>query len=132
MFSVSGDTVSVRSLAQFPVDPSQHFDQALQGRPMLLYPGRFPVGFELDASPGRRTAIAQDQQGRVIFITVDESKVSLYRLRDWLAETTEVDFFVAFNLDGGGSTGLALQAGGQSILIDSEWGVATVLAAYPR
>ncbi len=132
MLSVAGDEVLVRSLAYDPVRVDEQFDYAVQGRPMLLHPGGLMADFDLSAEASRRTAIAQDRDGNILFIVNDYGAVSLYALREWLAASPELNLNAAFNLDGGGSTGLALQVGDRSILINSWWGVATAVAAYPK
>ncbi len=132
MLTVQGDVVNVRSLEQFPYLPTEEFDYAIQGRPQLLQSGGRPAEFDLSAEASRRTVIAQDQEGRILFIVNDYGAVTLYRLRDWLEDTRELDISVAFNLDGGGSTGMAITAGGHNLLIDSWWGVASVVAIYPK
>lgn len=132
MLSVSDGIISVRSLAQFPYLEGEALEQAVQGRPMLLYPGRFPVQFDLSDELSRRTAVGQDGQGRLIFVVHDGGILSLYDLRDWMAGNEAVGLWTAFNLDGGGSTGLALAAGERSLLIDSWYRVPSVIALYPR
>jgi uncharacterized protein YigE (DUF2233 family) len=133
MLTVSGGEVSIRSLGQYPYKTDEHFDQAVQGRPMLLYPGRFPVQFDdVAADLSRRTAVAQDTQGRILFISIDEGVVSLYQLRDWMVEQDDLDLFVAFNLDGGYSTGLELAAGDRSLSIESRAKIPGVIAVYPK
>jgi len=134
MLSVAGDKVEVRSLAQFPYKPSEPLDQAAQGRPMLIYPGGFPVSIDdLEPDFSRRTAVAQDKQGRIVFIVVDYGIVSLFRLRDWMtAEHPELELFVAFNLDGGTSTALAMQVGERSLLIDTAARLPSVISVYAK
>jgi uncharacterized protein YigE (DUF2233 family) len=132
MLSVSEGGVYIRSLAQFPYLPGESLEEAVQGRPMLLYPGRFPVQFTLSDELSRRTAVGQDSQGRLVFMVNDYGTLSLYALRDWLADNDDLDLWAAFNLDGGGSTGMALQVGGRSLLIDSWSLVPSVVAVYPR
>jgi uncharacterized protein YigE (DUF2233 family) len=132
MLSVVGDEISIRSLAQYPYRPGERFDQAVQGRPMLLYPGGVPADFTLSRELSRRTAVALDRRGRLVFFAIDYGAVSLYDLRDWMAWSEELDLFVGFNLDGGGSTGLALDVGGRSLLIDSWTTVPSVIAVYPK
>jgi exopolysaccharide biosynthesis protein len=132
MLSVSEGGVYIRSLAQFPYLPGESLEEAVQGRPMLLYPGRFPVQFTLSNELSRRTAVGQDSQGRLLFIVNDYGALSLYALRDWLVDDDELDVWAAFNLDGGGSTGMALQVDGRSLLIDSWSLVPSVVALYPR
>lgn len=133
MLSVVNDKVAVRSLAQFPYDPAEPLDQAVQGRPMILYPGGFPVQFD-DVSDvsDRRTVVGQDRSGRLVFIVADQSVVSLYRLRDWLAsERPDLDLFVAFNLDGGHSTGLAV-GGSHPVAIDSRTRIPGVIGIFEK
>ena len=132
MLSVTGEEVSIRSLEQFPYRPAEPLDQAVQGRPMLLYPGGIPAEFDLSADLSRRTAVAQDGEGRILFLVNDYGALSLYDLRDWMAAAAELDLTVALNLDGGGSTGFALIAGGRSVLIDSWSAVPDVVALYPK
>lgn len=133
MLTVSDEVVSIRALAQFPYKPEEYFDQAVQCSPMILYPGGFPVQFD-DVAPdlSRRTAVAQDTRGRIVFIAIDEGVVSLYQLRDWMVEQTDLELFTAFNLDGGYSTGLALDAGGRSLTIESRAKLPIVIAVYPK
>ncbi len=132
MLSVYAGVPMVRALEDWPFQPGEPLDYAIQGRPMLLKPGGFPADFDLSPEASRRTVIAQDREGRILFMVNDYGAVSLYALRDWLAATPELNISAAFNLDGGGSTGLALRAGGRDLLIDSWWEVATAVAAYPR
>ncbi|MBN1311030.1 MAG: phosphodiester glycosidase family protein [Anaerolineae bacterium] len=133
MLTVSGDTVSIRSLAQFPYQPEEYFEQAVQCSPMILYPGGFPNQFDdVAADLSRRTAVAQDTQGRIVFVVVDEGVASLYLLRDWMVKQADLDLFVAFNLDGGYSTGLELKVEERSLSIESRAKVPIVIAVYPR
>ncbi len=132
MLSVRDGEVDLRSLAQFPYSSEEAFDQAVQGRPMLLYPGGFPTVFDLAPDPSRRTAVATDYAGRLIFVVVELSALTLYDLRDWLAGLDDPELFAALNLDGGGSTGLALAAGGRSLLIESRSSIPSVIAFYPH
>lgn len=133
MLTVSGGTVSIRALAQFPYQEEEYFEQAVQCSPMLLYPGGFPVQFDdVAADLSRRTAVAQDTQGRIVFLVIDEGVVSLYQLRDWMVEQEDLDLFVAFNLDGGYSTGLELKVGERALSIESRAKVPDVVAVYPK
>ncbi len=134
MLSVVDDKIEVRSLAEFPYKPTERLDQAVQGRPMLIYPGGFPVSIDdLEPDASRRTAVAQDQQGRIVFLVIDYGIVSLFRLRDWMtAEHPELELFAAFNLDGGTSTGLAYHVGDRSLLIDARSPLPSVIAIYSK
>lgn len=131
MLSAAGGAVSLRALSQQPYLPGEPLEQAVQGRPVLLYPGGGPADFDFPAEIDRRTAVALDGAGRLVFVIVDQGGVSLYDLRDWLATQDVFDVTAALNLDGGGSTGLAVAAGGQALLADSWSPVPVVLAFYP-
>ena len=132
MLTVEQGAVRVRSILKSPLEPDESPDQAISGRPMLLYSGGLPADFNLSPEASRRTVVAQDRSGRVLFIVNDSGTVSLYQMRDWLATSPEFNIDTAFNLDGGGSTGMAINMPGRSALIDSWWAVASVLAVYPR
>lgn len=132
MFTLRGDEIDLRSLAQFPYSPAETFDQALQGRPMLLYPGRFPVQFDLSAETSRRTALGRDAQGRLLILSHSGGLLSLYDLRDWMSSNEEVPFEVALNLDGGESTGLAITTRTVAILSDSRTAIPSVITITPR
>jgi len=134
MLGVAGDKVEVRSLAEFPYQPAEALDQAVQGRPMLIYPGGFPVSIDdLEPDFSRRTAVAQDKQGRIVFMVVDYGIVSLFRLRDWMTiEHPELGLFVAFNLDGGSSTAMAVKVDDRSLLIDSTARLPSVISVYAK
>jgi uncharacterized protein YigE (DUF2233 family) len=131
MLTVVGDEVNIRSLARQPIQPDEQFDYAIQGRPMLLHPGGRMADFDLSAEASRRTVLAQDRDGNILFIVSDFGALSLYALQEWLATSPELNLDAAFNLDGG-STGLALEVGERSLLIDSWWEVATAVAVYPK
>jgi len=134
MLTLMGDMMNVRSLAQFPYSRTELLDQAAQGRPMLLYPGGFPVVMgDIEHEAGRRTAIAQDKQGRILLVVIDEGAATLDRLRDWLAyERPDLELSTAFNLDGGTSTGLSIKTERRNLLLDSRGRLPIVIAFYPR
>lgn len=134
MLSVTDGIATVRSLAQYPYQSSEVFEQAVQGRPMLIYPGGFPVSIDdLEPEPGRRTAVAQDKSGRIVFLVVDFGIATLFRLRDWMTvEHPELELFVGFNLDGGTSTGMALQVGGKALLIEARGDLPSVISIHSK
>lgn len=131
MLSASGGVVALRALSVQPYLPGEPVEQAVQSRPVLLYSGAEPADFQFPDEINRRTAVALDSAGRLVFVIVDRGGVSLYTLRDWLATQTDFEVDAALNLDGGGSTGLALVAGGQAHLVDSWAPLPIVLAFYP-
>jgi len=131
MLSVRGGGTTIRSLIDFPYQPGETFDQAVQGLPMLVNPGGSPANFDLPDRPSRRTAVGLDAQGRLIVMTIYTFTVSLYQLRDWLV-TSDLGLDTALNLDGGKSTGLYLSTDRRELLIDSIEPVPSVVAFYPH
>ena len=131
MLSVSDGLVTLRALSMQPYVPGEPLEQAVQSRPVLLYPGAEPADFNFPDEIDRRTAVALDTSGRLVFVIVDRGGVSLYTLRDWLATQTDFEVGAALNLDGGGSTGLTLVAGDEAYLVESWTTLPIVLAFYP-
>jgi hypothetical protein len=134
MFAVtaSGD-VSVRWLEQSPYDSQERLAQAVQSFPVLVKPGGvmgFPAQAD-DGTPARRTTVAQDGDGNVLFIVAPRGTLGLHELAVFLAES-DLDIEVALNLDGGGSTGLWLAAGDARVEIDSYTPVPSVISVRRR
>jgi uncharacterized protein YigE (DUF2233 family) len=134
MFAVvdAGD-VSVRWLEASPYDPQEGLAQAIQSFPILVKPGGvmgFPAEAD-DGTPARRTVVAQDSQGNVLFIVAPRGYVSLHEVAVFLADS-DLAIDVALNLDGGGSTGLWLAAGDARIGIDSFTPVPSVITVRRR
>jgi hypothetical protein len=134
MFAVTGSgDVSVRWLEQSPYDPQEPLVQAVQSFPVLVKPGGvmgFPAGAD-DGTPARRTVVAQDRGGNVLFIVARGGTLSLHELAVFLAES-DLAIDVAFNLDGGGSTGMWLAAGGARVEIESFTPVPSVISVRRR
>jgi exopolysaccharide biosynthesis protein len=109
-------------------------DEGVQVRPLVVFPVGFPVQFDdISDVADRRTIVGQDRSGRLVFIVANQSVVSLYRVRDWLAsERPDLDMFVAFNLDGGHSTGIVVNGGSQPVSIDSRTRIPAVIAIFER
>jgi len=124
-----GERVSVRWLRDQPYDPSEPLKEALQSFPVLVKPGGV-VGFPADADdglPSRRTVVAQDRQGHILFVVAPRGYLSLHELACFLADS-DLGVDVALNLDGGFSTGLWLKAGGASVEINSRVPVPSVIS----
>ncbi len=121
LFAVdAGGRVSVRWLRERPYNPAEPLVQAVMSFPVLVKPGGV-MGFPADADEGaraRRTVVAQDFDGRILFIVAPRGFLSLHQMAVFLA-TSDLEIDVALNLDGGYSTGLWLNAGGKSLAIDS-------------
>jgi uncharacterized protein YigE (DUF2233 family) len=110
--------IHLRSLSQYPYDPAEQLQEAVQSAPMLVLPGGKRTQFAADASSNRRTVVAFDRQGELLFIVSPDMAFSLDEFDDLLlASDLQID--VALNLDGGSSTGLYLNAGHQHVAIDS-------------
>ena len=109
MFTVTADGPGLRWLERQPYDPSEPLIAALQSFPILVKPGGvegFPASAE-DNQPARRTAVARDTSGRILFIIAQKGRFTLHTFSDFLtASDLSLDF--AINLDGGPSSGLLL------------------------
>lgn len=99
--------LELRSLAEQPYDSTETIAAALQSFPLLVKPGGEPGFPEEDFRTSRRTVIAQDNQGRVLFLVAPQGTLTLFQLSEWLVNS-DLDLHIALNLDGGASTGLLL------------------------
>jgi uncharacterized protein YigE (DUF2233 family) len=119
MLSVdSRGSLSLRSLRQLPYNPnSEQLEQATQSVPMLMLGGK-RTQFNADASQTRRSVVAMDKQGRLLFIVSPNPIFSLDELADQLV-SSDLSIEVALNLDGGSSTGLYVKEGSSQVSIDS-------------
>ncbi len=125
--------VSIRWLRRRPYDPEEPLTQAMQSFPVLVKPGGvmgFPAEAD-DGAPARRTVIAQDVEGRILFAVAPRGMLSLHDLAVFLADSDLV-IDVALNLDGGGSTGMWLTATGVQVEIDSFTPVPSVITVERR
>lgn len=119
MLSVdSRGSLNLRSLRQQPYNPNaEHLEQATQSAPVLMLGGK-RTQFSADASQTRRSVVAIDKQGRLLFIVSPNPIFSLDELADQLA-SSDLSIEVALNLDGGSSTGLYVNGGNSQVSIDS-------------
>lgn len=116
MLAINGPRAELRWLVQKPYDPEEQLTAALQSFPILVQPGG-QLGFGAERenhAAARRTVIAQDRQGRILFIVTPQGYFTLHRLSAYLTES-DLDLDIAINLDGGGSTGI-LVANPQEII----------------
>jgi exopolysaccharide biosynthesis protein len=110
--------VSLRSLRQQPYNPNnERLEQATQSAPMLMLGGK-RTQFSADASQTRRSIVAMDKQGYLLFIASPDQVFSLDQLADQLA-SSDLSIETALNLDGGASTGLYVNGGSSQVAIDS-------------
>ncbi|MFQ5419744.1 MAG: phosphodiester glycosidase family protein, partial [Anaerolineae bacterium] len=109
-----------------PYDANEPLQYALQSFPMLVKPGG-KLGFpDEDGQPSRRTVIAQDRDGRFLFIIAPWGKFTLHQLSAFLVNS-DLDLDIALNLDGGSSSGL-LWADNQGV--QAMTAVPAVIAVY--
>jgi hypothetical protein len=109
MLAIHGPRAELRWLVEKPYDPGERLTAALQSFPILVQPGG-KLGFgpeREDHASARRTVVAQDKQGRILFIVAPQGYFTLHQLSTWLTGSS-LDINIAINLDGGGSTGLLL------------------------
>lgn len=112
MFTVGPGGPQVRSLVEMPYDPAESLQAALQSFPLLLKPGG-EVGFpEEDGQQARRTVVAQDGDGRILFLVANRGSFTLRELSLYLAQS-DLALDVALNLDGGPSSGMLLVGEGE-------------------
>jgi hypothetical protein len=130
LLAVTADEqVSVRWLRDHPYDPAEPLTQGVMSFPVLVKPGG-AMGFPADADDGmsaRRTIVAQDFEGRILFIAAPRGHLSLHEMAVFLAES-DLDIDVALNLDGGPSTGLWLATEANPVGIDSRAAVPSVIS----
>jgi hypothetical protein len=134
MLAVGGNgEVSVRWLRHRPYDPGEPLTQAVQSFPVLVKPGGI-MGFPADAddgAPARRTVVAEDRLGNILFIVAPHGTLSLHEMAVFLTESN-LDVDVALNLDGGSSTGMRIVAAHGEVNIDSLTRVPSVIAVQKR
>ena len=107
MLAIDQFGAEVRWLVQEPYNASEPLQAALQAFPILVEPGGglgFPATRE-NYARARRTVIAQDREGRILFIVTPDGYFTLHQLSVYLTES-DLDLDIALNLDGGGSTGI--------------------------
>lgn len=108
--------VSLRSLHLQPYKGEQ-LQEATQSSPMLMAGGQ-RTQIQANAAQQRRSVVAMDKQGRMLFIVSPNQSFSLDELADLLA-ASDLSIDTALNLDGGASTGLYVNSASQQITLDS-------------
>ena len=109
MLAIDEGRAQLRWLAEKPYIPGEPLRAGLQSFPLLVKPGGelgFPAEFE-DNLQARRTAIAQDREGRILFILAPRGDFTLHRLSLYLTGS-DLNLDIAINLDGGPSSGVML------------------------
>ena len=107
MLAIHPDLAELRWLEEKPYDSYEPLQAALQSFPVLVKPGG-ELGFGVERenyAKARRTVIAQDKDGRILFIVAPQGYFTLHQLSVYLTES-DLNLDIALNLDGGGSTGI--------------------------
>lgn len=131
MLAISEQGAQLRSLAQEPYYLGESLWAGLQSFPMLVKPGGelgFPVQFE-DNLQARRTVIAQDREGRILFLVAPRGHFTLHQLSRYLTES-DLNLDIALNLDGGPSTGIVVTEPRE--IIPSQTLLPIVILVYAR
>jgi uncharacterized protein YigE (DUF2233 family) len=129
MLAITADSLEIRSLAERPYDANEPLQYALQSFPLLVKPGGEMGFLEEDGIRGRRTVVALDGNGRLLFIMAASGSFTLHELSRYLVES-DLELDVALNLDGGTSTGLRLADPAEEI--PAFVPLPAVIAVYPR
>lgn len=128
-FAVQDGWPAVRANRSQPYDPGEALEQAVQGFPLLVEKGE-PAYFNRSfARRTRRTVIAEDRDGSILFMVSPFLGLSLADLSAYLP-VTDLNIETAFNLDGGGSTMMAVP--GIDYAQPAFDSAPTILALYPR
>lgn len=131
MFYIQNGQPFIRSLLREPYQ-NEVAEQVVQAFPMLVLDGEQSFTDDIRDRPTRRTVIAQDSSGRIILLATPLLGLPLRDLSAYLP-TTDMNIVTAFNLDGGGSTMMALNlAGSPEYVVSSFDAVPAVLAVYRR
>lgn len=117
MFHVEKGTPAVTTLSRGQYTPTTSTTAALTNFPMLLIDGKNVLSGR-SQTPGRRSVVAEDVDGNILLMATHQSNLTLYELAEFL-EQSDLNIVNALNLDGGGSTGLAVESSSFSFLLDS-------------
>lgn len=107
----------------------EDIEQAVQGFPLLVEEGKQAYFAAGNGERTRRTMIGIDRRGKVLIMVAPFLGLSLADLSAYLPKT-DLDIDAAFNLDGGGSTMIALP--GADYFQPSLDAAPTILAVYRR
>jgi uncharacterized protein YigE (DUF2233 family) len=131
MLAIDQTRAELRWLVQEPYNSYESLRAALQSFPILVQPGG-ELGFPSERdnhARARRTVIAQDRDGRILFLLAPEGYFTLHELSVYLT-ASDLHLDIALNLDGGGSTGI-LVANPREIISPGTL-LPFVILVYPR
>ncbi|HLU12030.1 MAG TPA: phosphodiester glycosidase family protein, partial [Oceanobacillus sp.] len=130
MLQVQNGQVRVRSNIVEPY-VGEPLEQAVQAFPVLVTNGQASYANTQGDRISRRTVVGQDSTGRIILmVTASFVGMRLVDLSNYLP-TTDLDLVTAVNLDGGGSTMMAINVPSPFQVLSFD-AVPAVLAVYAR
>ncbi|HEX9664745.1 MAG TPA: phosphodiester glycosidase family protein [Patescibacteria group bacterium] len=118
MFLVRNGQPQLRYLPENNYDPQEQIEFGLQSFPTLILSGGRLGAVQPTDKRARRTVIAQDKEKNILLILTKGSSFSLYDLMNYLPKLN-LNLEVAFNLDGGPSTGISANVSGFNYNIES-------------
>ena len=131
MLAIKKSGAELRWLVQKPYDPYESLEAGLQSFPILVQPGG-QLGFGPEREnhvPARRTVIAQDKRGHILFVLAPDGYFTLHQMGIYLT-ASDLNLDIAVNLDGGGSTGILVEHPRE--VISSDRALPFVILVYPR
>ena len=119
--------VILRALSRQPYDPdTEQLQQATEASPMLVIDGQ-RTQFNANASSSRRTVVALDTEGRLLFIISPGGSFTLDEMAD-VVSSSDLHIQTALNLDGGASTGMYIKTTNANISLDAVSNLPIVIA----
>ena len=128
-FLVRNGAPEIISYRSHSLSEIEDIEQAVQGFPLLVEDGRQAYFAAGSGERTRRTMIGSDMSGNVLIVVAPFFGLSLTELSAYLPKT-DLDIDAAFNLDGGGSTMIALP--GADYFQPSLEPVPAILAVFRR
>jgi hypothetical protein len=106
-FYLTGVGATVWPLGDWSKPAGLQIIESIESFPMLLLPGGI-LNPEIpnDARAARRTVVAVDRSGNLLFVVAPGSSFTLHGMAVWLANS-DLDIDTALNFDGGSSSGIA-------------------------
>ena len=106
-FYLTGVGAAVWPLSGWTKPTGLQIIESIESFPMLLLPGGIlNPDIPNDARTARRTVVAVDRSGNVLFIATPTASFTLHGMAVWLANS-DLDIDTALNFDGGSSSGIA-------------------------
>lgn len=107
MIIINDGKIELRYLPEKNYNDSESIDYAIQTFPTIITPGS-NKGLEKDSyKKARRSIIAQDHDENILLIVTDKATFSLYEIMNFLIKNN-LNIDIAFNLDGGPSSGVII------------------------